>query len=79
VARYENLYRNKGIARGQAQGLTKAQIGLVAGVVAGHPRNACLWATATAGRRSNNSKRLAGGHRKKVSGNCTERKEAHGL
>jgi integrase len=39
-------YKSSGKARGQSLGLTKEQLGQVAGIVAAHPRNAALWATA---------------------------------
>jgi integrase len=39
-------YSSEGKPRGQSLGLSKDQLGQVAAVVAGHPRNAALWATA---------------------------------
>ena len=39
-------YSSRGKPRGQSLGLSKEQLAKVAGVVAGHPRNAALWAVA---------------------------------
>jgi integrase len=39
-------HTNKGRPRGQATGFSKEQLRQIAGVVANHPRNAALWATA---------------------------------